>query len=217
MAICGRSADRLAAARDADGRLETFPCDVADEADLRTLIPAVRERVGGLSILINNAGIQFNDVYPESALETVSRNLDQEIAVNLTGLIKLSILALPDLAASGRGAIVNVSSVLAIVPKKTAPVYCATKAAVRSFSKALRYQIEDARMPVRVVDLQPPLVATGMTAHRTGPKIAPERVARALLRGLRRDHREIRVADTKVMWALYRLSPRLAEHMLRNG
>ena len=74
----------------------------------------------------------------------------------------------------------NVSSVLALAPKRSAPVYCATKAAVRSFSQALRYQLA-ATSSIRVVEALPPMVDTAMTAGRTGRKMSPDSVADAIL------------------------------------
>jgi short-subunit dehydrogenase involved in D-alanine esterification of teichoic acids len=69
--------------------------------------------------------------------------IDWELKVNLNSLIKLNLMLLPLFRKSSSGGIVNASSGLAIVPKKSAPVYCASKAAVHIFSQALRYQVED--------------------------------------------------------------------------
>jgi uncharacterized oxidoreductase len=70
--------------------------------------------------------------------------------------------------------IVNVTSGLALAPKQSAPVYCAAKAGLRSFTKSLRYQ-ERARAPhVRVVEVLPPLVDTDMTRGRGRGKMSRE-------------------------------------------
>ena len=97
----------------------------------------------------------FGEVY-----QVRDSTLDQEIAVNLTAVIKLTYLLLPVLARQPEAAVVNVSSLPGLIPKKSAPMYCATKAAVHAFSKALRYQLADTA--VKVFEVTPPLVDTGM-------------------------------------------------------
>lgn len=213
--ICGRRPERLAAAATEISGLLTERCNVADEDELRRLVRAVAERLGGLSILVNNAGVQFKDDYARSDPEPILPHVDQEIAVNLVGLVKLTALAMPLLRRAPDGAVVHVSSILAMAPKQTAPVYCATKAAVRSFSKALRYQLEEGAPTVRVFEVLPPLVDTEMTRGRSGRKLSPEAVADAVMDGMAGDRYEIRVGATRLMAAANRVSPRLAERLLR--
>ena len=98
--------------------------------------------------------------------------LEQEARVNLASPLALTALLLDDLVRSGAAAIVNVSSLLALTPKPSVPVYCVTKAAIRNFSQALRYQFEP-HPHVRAVEVLPPLVDTGMIEGRGRP--APER------------------------------------------
>jgi uncharacterized oxidoreductase len=113
-------------------------------------------------------------------------------------------------------AIVNVSSILAISPKRSAPVYCATKAAVRSFTQALRYQLAEQAPHIRVVEVAPPIVDTAMTTGRGRRKLRPEQVAAEALRGIEADRVEIAVGATKAVRWIYRLSPTVVEWPLRN-
>lgn len=210
-----RGAERLEAAARALPGLLTARSDLTREDDVRRLVSDAADRLGGLSILVNNAGVQFQDDYTAEDADTILAHVDQEIGVNLTGLVKLTALALPLLAREREAAVVNVSSLLAIAPKQRAPVYCATKAAVRSFTKALRYQVEDGAPSVRVFEVLPPLVDTAMTRGRVGRKLAPEAVARAVMRGMEVERCEIRIGATRTLAAAQRLHPSLAERMVR--
>ena len=213
--VCGRRVNKLTEAAVQIPGLHTVQCDVARENDLERLVDAVGEKLGGLSVLVNNAGIQFNDLYGQTKPQTLLEHVDQEIGVNLSGLIKLTALGLPLLSQAAEAAVVNVSSVLALAPKQSAPVYCATKAAVRSFTKALRYQLEDSAPSIKVFEVLPPAVDTEMTRRMRGRKLAPERVAFAVLQGMERDREEIRVGVTSTVALLQRIHPGLAERAIR--
>ena len=214
--ICARDRQRLdAAARDIDAT--PIPTDLTNPEELAELPSQAAAAMGGISVLINNAGIQFNYGFPDAASADVLPMVEQEVALNLEVPAKLTSLCLPMLAQEPSPAIVNVSSGLAIVPKASAPIYCATKAALHSFSKALRYQIEDAGSSVKVFEVLPPLVDTDMTRGRGSDKISPERVARETLRGMRVNRYEIRVAKVGLLFWLNRFVPRVAERILRDA
>lgn len=212
------AARRPEALKDAAERLPgvfTAKCDVANAADLRRLVRLTHETLGGLSVLVNNAGIQCNDHYPTAPATAVLEHVDQEVGINFAALVKLTALCMPLLRNNGEAAVVNISSVLAIAPKQSAPVYCATKAAVRSFSKALRWQLEDGAPSVKVFEVLPPLVDTEMTRHRKGSKVAPSVVAEATLQGMARDRFEILVGASKQVARAHRIHPRLADRIVR--
>ncbi|MFV2070234.1 MAG: SDR family oxidoreductase [Pirellulales bacterium] len=213
--ICGRSAERLAeAARQIPG-VYTEPCDIADDGDLKRLVDTAVAKLGGLTLLVNNAGIQFNHDFSRVDLETLLRDTDLEIDVNLTALVKLTVLCLPLLRQQDPSAVVNVSSGLALVPKPSAPVYCATKAGVHMFSKSLRWQLEESASSVRVFEVLPPMVDTAMTRGRGKGKLSPKQVADEVVRGIERDRREIRVGAVKMLAWVNRFQPWLAERILR--
>jgi short-subunit dehydrogenase involved in D-alanine esterification of teichoic acids len=141
--------------------------------------------------------------------------VEQEIRINLEAPAILVSQFLPMLSTAAEAAVVNISSGLALVPKASAPVYCATKAALHSFSKALRYQFNDAGGRIKVFEVLPPLVDTDMTRGRRSGKISPEDVAVATLEGMLRDRYEIRVAKVRLLYWIYRFAPGLAERALR--
>ena len=102
---------------------------------------------------------------------------------------------------------------LAFTPKETAPVYCAAKAFVHSFSIGLRYQLE--ARGIRVFELIPPLVDTDMTQGRGNGKIAPDAVAAAFLGAWRQDRYQVRVGRTKLFMIAHRLAPGLICRIVR--
>jgi uncharacterized oxidoreductase len=125
-------------------------------------------------------------------------------------------LFLPILKKAPQAAIINVSSFLGIVPKKSAPVYCATKAALHAFTKSLRYQLENTS--IKVFEIITPLVDTDMTKGRESDmkKLSPESLAKEVLRNLDSDTFEIRPGRTKVVLFLNRILPSLAEKIAKN-
>lgn len=217
VAICGRSEQKLAEAKHVLGAVETLRCDLAKPADVAALPRQAVETLGGLTILVNNAGVQKNYVFGEAAPADVAHDAAWEIEVNLTSLVALTGACLPILQEAPTAAIVNVSSALAITPKKSAPVYCATKAGVHSFTQALRYQLEDTQPQMKVFELMPPLVDTPMTAGRHRGDLTPEDVAADTLNAMARDRLEIQVGKTKLLSAAMRIAPPLARKILRNA
>jgi uncharacterized oxidoreductase len=110
-----------------------------------------------LNVLINNAGIQrkFDLQQAEPWSDTA-----QEIEINLGAPIHLCALFVPHLQRQENAQILNVSSGLAFVPLAHMPVYCATKAALHSFTLSLREQLR--RTSIRVTEIIPPAVKTNL-------------------------------------------------------
>jgi uncharacterized oxidoreductase len=100
--------------------------------------------------------------------------------------------------------------VLAAVPKRSAPVYCAAKAGLIAFTSALRHQVHRDAPNILVVDAMLPLVDTAMTEGRGRRKISPGAAADGILAGLRRNRDTIRVGAVSTLLALHRLSPSTA-------
>ena len=155
--VCGRSEETLAKARLRAPALITRVCDIADTASRRSMVEWLRVDYPDLSILINNAGVQYRrDFNAGGAIET----LENEVAINFTAPIHLIAEMLPALRQVPEAVIVNVTSALAFSPKADVPVYCATKAALHSFTLSLRHQMKGAG--IKVVEMAPPIVDTGL-------------------------------------------------------
>jgi uncharacterized oxidoreductase len=186
-------------------------CDVSDRAQVRELAAAVDERLGGLDLLIHCAGIQQSLDFTAGV---DPRRIACELDVNLLGPMQVTNALLGRLLESREAAIVNVTSVLALAPKQCAPVYCASKAGLAAWTRALRYQLEG---QILVTELVPPLVDTPMTAGRNDAAVDPAVVAQACLRGLQRNQQTIAVGKARVGRALHRVAPALLARALRHS
>ena len=196
-------------------RVIPFPCDLSRSCDRQQTIDEVIRRFDRLDGLINNAGIQTEMSFVAESPADREMRCTQEIAINLEAPIHLISGLVPSMRRSTTPFVVNVTSGLAIAPKEAAPVYCATKAGLRSFTKALRYQSQSSWHALLVVDVIMPLVDTDMTLGRGKGKISSEKAAAAILSGLRSEKEEIWVAKAKFLPWLHRISPRMTERILR--
>lgn len=130
--------------------------DVTREADWANAIRTTVDRFGGLTTLVNNAGL----FRPEGVESTTVEIWERIIAVNQKGIWLGMKAAMPELKKSGNGAIVNLSSIYGIVGSPGAIAYHATKGAVRLMSKAAA--LEYARLGVRVNSVHPGVINTTM-------------------------------------------------------
>ncbi|WP_369936942.1 SDR family oxidoreductase [Xanthomonas tesorieronis] len=155
--ICGRKADALLKAQAEVPALITHVCDITDAASRQAMVTWLAATYPKLNIVVNNAGVQYRRTFNEDrALE----NLEQEVATNFTAPVQLIGELLPMLRRQSHAVIVNVSSALAFSPLAGVPVYCATKAAMHSFTLSLRHQLK--AEGIRVVEIAPPIVDTGL-------------------------------------------------------
>jgi uncharacterized oxidoreductase len=160
-----------------------------------------------LNVLINNAGIGLKRNLHDT--DALLDDLDVEIATNITGPIQLIARFLPHLKRQPSATIVNVTSGLAFVPLPLKPVYCATKAAMHSYTQSLRVQLR--RTNVRVVELAPPAVDTdfnkGQEDMNSGPRMDATVFARAAIRGLQQGREEITPGLSRMLRLMGRLRP----------
>jgi short-subunit dehydrogenase involved in D-alanine esterification of teichoic acids len=209
----GRRRETLDSLREKYPNLFPFPCDLGSAHGPDDLALHVKQRHPDLNVLINNAAIQYNDHFLEAT--DLADRAGYEINLNLTVPVKLCALLLPVLRLQPEAAVVNVSSGLALVPKKSAPVYCGTKAGLHLFTKALRYQLEGS--PVKVFEVIPPVVDTPMTAGRGRGKISPGQLVDEFMRAFAGDQFEMNIGKVKLLRLINRLSPSLADRIIKNG
>lgn len=166
-----------------------------------------------VNVLINNAAIQ----YTKPLAEQTDAEIVQEIDINLTAPVLLTQAFMPVLQAKPNAAVVNVSSGLAIVPKETCALYCATKAALHSYSQVLRWQLESSN--VRVFEILPPMVATPLSQGKgyANLKISPDELAAEFWRDFQRDHFEIMAGKSKWLYWINRISATLGQRIMRKG
>lgn len=202
----GRNPDRIAAAQ-ADG-FEVIAADLSRGDGVETLISAVADRT--IDILINNAGAGSDHDF-RVAPPDLDDN-DAAIFLNLNAPIHLITRLMPVLKARGEAMIVNVTSGLAIAPRSGGPVYCATKAGLRSYTMALRAQL--AGTGIHVLEALPPVVETKMTAARTTKKMSADACAAEIISAIERNADQANVGMVKLLTGVYSLSPALARKIM---
>lgn len=164
--VCGRRAEALDEVSTKYPNVITFQCDLEQESDRLKLYNWLLEHHTDLNILVNNAGIQ-NWMKIED--ERFYEKAQQEVNINITAPVHLTqlLLQLPSL-----DTIINVSSGLAFVPLAQAPIYCATKAFLRSFTLSLRHQLKGKKT---VIEIIPPALNTDLGAkglHSAYPPVS---------------------------------------------
>lgn len=193
--ICGRRLQKLEEAKKILPGIHTRQCDLSKRNERTALYEWVSKEFPQLNMLINNAGIQRMVDFKQG--EDDLFNGEDEIAVNLIAPIHLSAHFIPLLAKQKKAAIVNISSGLAFAPLAIMPIYCATKAALHSFSLSLRHQLRST--PVKVFEVIPPTTDTELDKGARGRRgqvdrgIPPEEVAKAAIIGIEKDEYEIAV------------------------
>src|SRR5918996_5523448 len=166
VALGARRRDRLEElAGRIDGPCSVHEVDVTDEAQARGFVEAAHGEHGGLHVLVNNAGVML--LGPVDGAPTSEWR--QMLEVNLWGLLICTHAALPLIARSGGGDIVNVSSVAGRRADAGAAVYNMTKFGVHGFSEALRQEALHAG--VRVTVVAPGFVETELQGHNTDPVV----------------------------------------------
>ena len=156
--ISGRTQKNLDETTAANPGMKSLTVDITDTASIGALAARVTQDHPNLNVLINMAGVMRSEdlLNPADSLADV----EITIATNLLGPIRLTAALMPTLRGQPHSVIMNVSSGLAFLPLAMTPTYCATKAAIHSYTESLRYQLRDA--PVDVLELIPPFVATGL-------------------------------------------------------
>jgi NAD(P)-dependent dehydrogenase (short-subunit alcohol dehydrogenase family) len=202
---------------DLHGGDDVIACDVRDQAAVDAAVSEAVERLGGLDVLVNNAGIGI----PQSAGERPGDDALAVIDVNLMGPWRVTGAALPALRAA-RGRVVNVSSGLAFLTVPFATAYCMSKRGLVAYSDALRAEHGDA---ITVTTVYPGYIRTaihdasgeqGIGLHGMVPEepldAAVDTIVRASLGPPRRD-----LATTARGTASYALLSRLPRRAVDRG
>jgi uncharacterized oxidoreductase len=206
--VTGRDQTRLVAAERALPGIHTLKSDVSDPGAIAALHASVLSRFPALDTLINNAGIMRNlNLNQDRDLTDVTR----EIEINLSGPVRMIQQFLPHLKTRQRALIVNVSSGLAFIPLPLSPVYCATKAAVHSFTQSLRVQLDGSS--VTVIELAPPGVETPLFRGEFAEEMQGQKgmdvavLANKAITGIEAGKLEIRPGLANVLKAMSRVAP----------
>jgi NAD(P)-dependent dehydrogenase (short-subunit alcohol dehydrogenase family) len=179
VAVMGRRLEKLqevtAEVRKRGGKAVEVVGDVAKAADAERAVRETVEKLGGLNVLVNNAGM-----LSVATVETVpEEEWDRVMTTNLKGPFLMSRAALPALRKAGGGAIVNIGSILGLIAMKDRAAYCASKGGVTLLTKAMA--LDHAHEKIRVNCICPSLVETelvqGLFASAAGAALKQARVA----------------------------------------
>ncbi|MGA2889750.1 MAG: SDR family oxidoreductase [Terracidiphilus sp.] len=167
--IAGRRRQALDETTAANPGMKSLTLDIENRDAIHTFAGRVAAEYPALNVLINNAGI----MRPENLLAQQAGLADAEaiVTTNLLGPIRMTAALLPLLEKQPHATIVNVSSGLAFVPLTLTPTYCATKAAIHSYTQSLRHQFRGT--PIEVIELIPPYVATHLMDGADDPRAMP--------------------------------------------
>lgn len=167
--IAGRRPEPLEAAAAANAGMVWMTLDIEDAESIRAFASRLTAEHPSLNVLMNNAGIMRREklqAQPEDLADA-----EAIVATNLLGPIRLTAALLPSVMKREYSAIVNVSSGLAFVPLALTPTYCATKAALHSYTQSLRYQLKGTS--TEVLELIPPYVQTELLDGANDPRAMP--------------------------------------------
>ncbi|MGD1107541.1 MAG: SDR family oxidoreductase [Terracidiphilus sp.] len=167
--IAGRRLQALDETTAANPGIKSLQLDIEHRAPIRAFAAQIIAEFPALNVLINNAGIMRR----ENLLEQQPDLADAEaiVATNLLGPIRLTAALLPHLQQQPRATILNVSSGLAFLPMARTPTYCATKAALHSYTLSLRAQLRNTG--IEVLELIPPYIATNLMDGAGNPRAMP--------------------------------------------
>ena len=193
VAVGARRTDRLdalaAKLRDGGARVLQLPLDGTDEQACRDAVARTRDELGGLDVLVNNAGVMLLGTIVGADPEDWRRML----GTNVLGLMYMTHAAIDGMVEQGAGDVVNISSVAGRTARLGAGVYNASKWAVNAFSESLRQEVTG--RGVRISLVEPGAVQTELTDHITQTEarttiqqfvagmraLDPEDIARAIL------------------------------------
>jgi uncharacterized oxidoreductase len=210
--ITGRNLAKLDETKKLLPGVHTFQSDVSNPADIIALYGQVIKQFPEMNILINNAGemrkINLHD--PSIDLE----NINREIAINLSGPIRMVQQFLPHLKTKKVAAIMNVTSGLALVPFPLSPIYGTTKSGLRSYTKSLRVQLK--KTNIKVFELIAPGSDTPLNDKFKSEEgfdakilMEPGKLIDAAIRGLKNDKLEIYPGLAKIIKWMSRIAPNI--------
>src|ERR1700724_1258210 len=158
--IAGRRKEALSETAAANPGMKSAALDIEKADAIRAFAAQLTNDYPTLNAVIHNAGI----MRPEDLKRGEPADAEATVTTNLLGPIRLTAALLPHLLAQPRATLMTVSSGLAFVPMAATPTYCATKAAIHSYTQSLRYQLLDTS--IQVLELIPPYVQTELMGAR---------------------------------------------------
>ncbi len=211
VSVLARASDKLERAKRKLGTINFIETDLSDLQSVEQAADQFVQQGKNIDVLINNAAQQSTPTFLDQAFryEMIKREID----VNFTSICCLIHLLLPLILKDSPSVILNINSGLAISPKRTSAIYCATKGALNTFSQSLRYQLEETNISVKQAFL--PLVDTDMTAGRGKGKLSPQEAAKEILRGLQHASGDFDIGKVKLLRIIHRFAPGIAAKIMK--
>jgi all-trans-retinol dehydrogenase (NAD+) len=143
--------------------------DVADVNDIVRAAEALKENIGTIDILFNNAGIVVGKSFDKHSHRDISKTID----INVSGVMHVALEFLPGMIDQNEGHIINIASAAGLIPNPNMSVYAASKWAVVGWSESLRLEQEENNTGVKVTTVMPSYINTGMFDGVKSPVLTP--------------------------------------------
>jgi uncharacterized oxidoreductase len=166
--ISGRRASALAETTQTNPGMASIELNLEDPASIASVARKLLADYPSLNVLINNAGIMRID---DVSTEIDDTALVSTVTTNLFGPIRMTSALIEHLKQQPAAAVINVTSGLAFTPLAPTAVYCATKAAIHSYTQSLRFKLKQTQ--VKVLELAPPYVQTDLLNGKEDPRAMP--------------------------------------------
>lgn len=164
--IAGRRKSVLEETAKANPGMQWLTLDIESPEAIKAFAAEATAKFPKLNVVINNAGIMRTEKLTAEPVDLA--DAEAIITTNLLGPIRLTAALLPHLKKQPAAAVMNVSSGLAFVPLSLTPTYCATKAAIHSYTESLRFQLKNTS--VEVLEIVPPYVQTDLMGGAEDPR-----------------------------------------------
>src|SRR6056297_1238340 len=169
--------------KESGGEIFSYQVDVANLEQVKQTALKVKDEVGIVDILINNAGVVVGKFFHEHS----HQDIDFTMNINTSALMHITLEFIPDMMKKGEGHIVNIASAAGMVANPKMSIYCASKWSVIGWSDSLRLEMERIHKKVKVTTVTPYYISTGMfdgVKSKLIPIINPEKAARKIVRGV---------------------------------
>lgn len=209
--VISKNAKKLEALSKEFESVITYQADLSKLEEVESIAKQVNEKFESIDVLINNAAVQYTTTFIDDAFKY--SNINDEIIVNFTSICCLTYLLLPALTHQRKAAILMINTGLALAPKTTSAIYCATKGALNNFTQSLRYQLENSNISVQQAFLE--LVETSMTTGRGQNKMSAEVASKIIIQGLKDDVLDHDIGKVKLLRLLLRITPSIAKKIMK--
>lgn len=178
--LLGRTVEKLESISKDFTYYAIYPLDVSSYTAVESTFNRIKEEIGTISILVNNAGVGFFDL----AENLKPNQIDQMIDINLKGTIYCTQQVLGEMKAQNAGTILNIVSTAGVEGKATESAYCASKFGVKGFTESLLKELEDSAVHVHGIymgGMKTPFWEGVIEEENTGGLMHPDDVADIIL------------------------------------